>query len=162
MIMFNNQNLFAFLFFVYGTSLCLYPLLKTKVSPRFYVLYNFSLLLSQCIALISTGFSIILEEHSYVLIAHSLSTFTDVVIGGVALSITPLSFYFSVLVLAIGCSTNLYILSYFRSEADEMSFIFWLNAFVFSMLFLVLSSNFYALFLGWELIGLTSFFLINF
>jgi NADH:ubiquinone oxidoreductase subunit 5 (subunit L)/multisubunit Na+/H+ antiporter MnhA subunit len=35
-------------------------------------------------------------------------------------------------------------------------------SFVISMLFLVSSGNTIMLFLGWELIGLTSFFLINF
>jgi NADH-quinone oxidoreductase subunit L len=53
-------------------------------------------------------------------------------------------------------------LNYFKNEADEMSFVVWLNAFIASMLLLVLSTNFFTLFLGWELIGLTSFFLINF
>jgi hypothetical protein len=38
--------------------------------------------------------------------------------------LTPLSFGFSFLVLLIGCATNLYILNYFKNEADELSFAF--------------------------------------
>ena len=71
-------------------------------------------------------------------------------------------FLFSFLVLFIGFCTNMYALNYFRNEADEMGFVFWLNAFILSMVVLVLSANFFTLFFGWELIGFTSFFLINF
>lgn len=69
---------------------------------------------------------------------------------------------FSTLVILIGLTTNIYTLNYFKNEAQESIFLFWLNAFIISMLTLVLSNNFFTLFLGWELIGLTSFFLINF
>jgi NADH:ubiquinone oxidoreductase subunit 5 (subunit L)/multisubunit Na+/H+ antiporter MnhA subunit len=77
-------------------------------------------------------------------------------------SLNILSFSFSFLVVLIGFTTNIYILNYFRGEADEGKFIFWINSFICSMLILVYANNFYTLFLGWELIGLTSFFLINF
>lgn len=77
-------------------------------------------------------------------------------------SLNKLSFLFSFLVFLIGFLTNIYALNYFKNEADEMGFLFWLNAFIASMVILVTSNNFYTLFLGWELIGLTSFFLINF
>lgn len=77
-------------------------------------------------------------------------------------SLNYLSYCFVLLVSVIGFTTNIYILNYFRGEADESGFIFWINAFIVSMLLLVLSANFFTLFLGWELIGLTSFFLINF
>ena len=40
--------------------------------------------------------------------------------------------------------------------------VLFLNSFIISMVFLVSSGNFIILFLGWEMIGLTSFFLINF
>ena len=94
---------------------------------------------------------------------YNISTcFTNIVDFNVSFSVTPLSYLFSLLVISIGCATNIYILNYFKGEADESGFIFWINSFVLSMLILVLSNNFFTLFLGWELIGLTSFFLINF
>lgn len=77
-------------------------------------------------------------------------------------ALNPLTYSFVLLVCVIGLATNIYILNYFRGEADENTFVFWINAFIISMLFLVLAANFFTLFLGWELIGLTSFFLINF
>lgn len=80
----------------------------------------------------------------------------------ISFSWTPLSYLFSLLVLLISLATNTYILNYFRNEADEGGFIFWINSFVISMVILILAGNFFTLFLGWELIGLTSFFLINF
>lgn len=77
-------------------------------------------------------------------------------------SVDSLSLWFALLVSIIGTSTNIYTLNYFRGEADEGRFLFWLNSFVLSMLILVFAGNFFTIFLGWELIGLTSFFLINF
>ena len=92
----------------------------------------------------------------------SANILTNVINNRLSLSLNPLSFYFSFLVLIIGAATNLYILNYFKGEADESNFIFWINSFVLSMIILILAQNFFTLFLGWELIGLTSFFLINF
>lgn len=80
----------------------------------------------------------------------------------ISLELNALTYLFSLLVFAIGFFTNIYSLNYFKFEADDLGFIFWLNAFVASMGLLVLSGNLFTLFLGWELIGLTSFFLINF
>lgn len=77
-------------------------------------------------------------------------------------SLNYLSYFFFLLVSIIGCATNIYTLNYFRGESDEGKFLFWLNSFIFSMIIFVLGNNFFTLFLGWELIGLTSFFLINF
>ena len=66
------------------------------------------------------------------------------------------------LVSIIGFGTNIYILNYFKHEANEDSFTLLINWFILSMIVLVLANNLFTLFLGWELIGLTSFFLINF
>jgi len=73
-----------------------------------------------------------------------------------------LSFCFCLLVLIIGFSANLYIPNYFKYEANEDNFTILINWFILSMLTLVLANNTFTLFLGWESIGLTSFFLINF
>lgn len=81
---------------------------------------------------------------------------------GINLHVDGLGFFFILLVLIIGFCTNIYILNYFKFEANEDSFIILINAFIISMLVLVMANNFFTLFLGWELIGLASFFLINF
>lgn len=77
-------------------------------------------------------------------------------------SIDSLGLSFAFLVGLIAFTTNIYTLTYFRGEADESNFMFWLNSFVLSMIILVFAGNFFTIFLGWELIGITSFFLINF
>lgn len=72
-----------------------------------------------------------------------------------------LSFSYVLLVLVIGLGTNIYTLNYMKYEAHEDIFLLLINWFMFSMMFLVLANNLFTLFLGWESIGLSSFFLIN-
>ena len=76
--------------------------------------------------------------------------------------IDNLSFLFIFLVIIIGFCTNIYILNYFKYEEREEEFMLLINWFIFSMIVLVSGNNFFTLILGWELIGLTSFLLINF
>jgi len=76
--------------------------------------------------------------------------------------INTLTYSFLFLVNIIGFATNVYILNYFKYEERGEEFILLINWFIFSMIFLVISNNFFTLIIGWELIGLTSFLLINF
>jgi len=78
------------------------------------------------------------------------------------LNIDSISFSFMFLTLTIAVFVYIYAFSYFRYEPNVERFILLINCFVISMICLVTSGNFFVLFLGWELIGLTSFFLINF
>lgn len=80
----------------------------------------------------------------------------------IALRLDALSYLFTLLVVIIGLATNFYILNYFKYEAHEDVFALLINWFMFSMVILVLGNNIFTLFLGWESIGLSSFFLINF
>ena len=80
----------------------------------------------------------------------------------ILLKTSTLSYLFALLVSVIGLATNFYILNYFKFEERGEEFILLINWFEFSMIFLVLSNNFFSILLGWELIGLTSFLLINF
>ena len=73
---------------------------------------------------------------------------------------TSFSFFF--LTTTIGLFVYIYTFCYFRFEPLVERFLLFLCSFILSMLFLVSSGNIIMLFLGWELIGLTSFFLINF
>jgi len=72
------------------------------------------------------------------------------------------SFAFSYLTLTIGFFVYIYSFSYFRYEPLVDRLLILLNSFMISMIILVTAGNLIVLFLGWELIGLTSFFLINF
>ena len=69
---------------------------------------------------------------------------------------------FAFLTISIAVFVYIFAFSYFRYEPLVDRLILLLNTFVISMVFLVTSGNFVMLFLGWEMIGLTSFFLINF
>lgn len=79
-----------------------------------------------------------------------------------SLKLDGLSYLFVLLVLVIGLATNFYIANYLKYEAHEDIFALLINWFIFSMIILVLGNNLFTLFLGWESIGLSSFFLINF
>ncbi len=76
--------------------------------------------------------------------------------------IDNISLSFSFLTLTIAIFVYLYAFAYFRYEPLVDRLIIFLNLFIISMVFLVSSGNLVMLFLGWEMIGLTSFFLINF
>lgn len=76
--------------------------------------------------------------------------------------IDTISFSFMLLTTTIAFFVFIYAFSYFRYEPLVDRFLLFLLSFVVSMLFLVSSGNTIMLFLGWELIGLTSFCLINF
>jgi NADH:ubiquinone oxidoreductase subunit 5 (subunit L)/multisubunit Na+/H+ antiporter MnhA subunit len=78
------------------------------------------------------------------------------------LYIDYISLSFTVLTLTIALFVYIYCFSYFRAEPNVERLLLFINLFVISMVLLVSSGNFVVLYLGWELIGLTSFFLINF
>lgn len=80
----------------------------------------------------------------------------------ILLKINLLNYLFILLVSVIGLATNIYILNYFKYEERGEEFILLINWFILSMIFLVIGNNFFTLIVGWELIGLTSFLLINF
>lgn len=157
--MFDISQVVLYLYLVYFTSLITYFYWKSKLSSTVLVIFFSSILFGLIVCyfyiLLQFFFSIYLDFSSQNFIYHNINNF-------LSFSLNPLSFFFSFLVILIGFSTNIYILNYFKHEADESLFIFWLNSFILSMVILVLGSNFYTIFLGWELIGLTSFFLINF
>ena len=76
--------------------------------------------------------------------------------------IDNISFSFSLLTTSIALFVYIFTFSYFRYEPLVDRLLVLLNLFVISMVFLVSSGNLINLFLGWEMIGLTSFYLINF
>jgi len=76
--------------------------------------------------------------------------------------IDSISFSFIFLTTTIALFVFIYAFSYFRYEPLVDRFLLYILYFVISMILLVSSANIIMLFLGWELIGLTSFLLINF
>lgn len=78
------------------------------------------------------------------------------------LLIDSISYSFMLLTVTIATFVYIYIFSYFRYDANVERLTIFINLFVISMVLLVTSGNLFVMFLGWELIGLTSFLLINF
>lgn len=91
-----------------------------------------------------------------------LFTFGNNYTAALDFNIDLISYGFSFLTLTIGFFTVIYAYSYFRNEPHVARLIIYINMFIYSMSLFVFSNNIISLFLGWELIGLTSFLLINF
>lgn len=72
------------------------------------------------------------------------------------------SISFSFLTTTIAICVYTFAFSYFRYEPLVERLLLFLNSFILSMVLLVSSGNLIVMFLGWEMIGMTSFFLINF
>jgi len=76
--------------------------------------------------------------------------------------VDSVAYSFMLLTITIAMFVYVYVYSYFRYDANVERLILFINCFVISMVVLVVSGNLFVFFLGWELIGLTSFLLINF
>ena len=74
----------------------------------------------------------------------------------------PLSALMTLVVTGVGSLIHLYSIGYMHGDERYPRFFAYLNLFLASMLILVLGSNFAVLFVGWELVGLSSYLLISF
>ena len=66
------------------------------------------------------------------------------------------------LVTGLGLVIQIFSTSYMSGDPRFVKYFVYFIFFVFSMLLLVMSSNFLVMFFGWELVGLSSYFLISF
>ena len=66
------------------------------------------------------------------------------------------------LVTGLSFIIQLFSTSYMETDEKHNNYFVYFNFFVFSMLLLVMSSNFLVMFFGWELVGLSSYLLISF
>ncbi|CAN5912286.1 NADH-quinone oxidoreductase subunit L [soil metagenome] len=79
-----------------------------------------------------------------------------------ALLVDPLSAVMLLLVTWVGLLIHIYSLGYMHGDDNYTRFFAYLNLFVASMLVLVLGESMLTLFVGWELVGLSSYLLIGF
>ena len=79
-----------------------------------------------------------------------------------AFRVDALSSVFLLVITGIGFLIHLYSISYMSHDDGFAKFFSYLNLFVFSMLLLVLGSNYVIMFIGWEGVGLCSYLLIGF
>src|SRR3954454_5082289 len=74
----------------------------------------------------------------------------------------PLGMLMTMIVTHVATLIHVYSTGYMADEPAYWRFFMWLNLFVFSMLLLVMGSNFVVMFFGWEGVGLCSYGLIGF
>ena len=82
--------------------------------------------------------------------------------ANIGILIDPLSICFVLLVTGVGSLILIYAVGYMAHDAERRRFFGFLNLFIASMLLLVISDNYLALYAGWEGVGLASYLLIGF
>ena len=74
----------------------------------------------------------------------------------------PLAALMTLIVTGVGAVIHVYAIGYMHGDERFGRFFAYLNLFIASMLTLVLADNFGVMFVGWELVGLSSYLLIGF
>jgi NADH-quinone oxidoreductase subunit L len=94
------------------------------------------------------------------------NVFTWIPVGALharaGLQLDPLSILWCLFVTGVGSLITLYSIGYMRGDPSYSRFFFYMNAFVFSMIVLVLADNFLFSFFGWEGVGFCSYGLVGF
>jgi NADH-quinone oxidoreductase subunit L len=97
---------------------------------------------------------------------YTLSLFTWIPAGrfnvDVGFLLDPLSGAMILFVTGVGALIHCYSIGYMHGDSRYSRFFLYLNLFVFAMLMLVLGDNLLITFLGWEGVGVCSYFLISF
>jgi NADH-quinone oxidoreductase subunit L len=90
--------------------------------------------------------------------------YTWIGVGGlqvrVGILLDPLSMTMCMFVTGVSALIHLYSIGYMKGDPEYSKFFIYMNLFVFSMLVLVLSDNLLVTFVGWEGVGVCSYFLI--
>ena len=76
--------------------------------------------------------------------------------------VDPLSMTMCMFVTGVSALIHLYSVAYMKRDRDFTKFFVYLNLFVFSMVLLVLADNLVLTFVGWEGVGVCSYFLVAF
>jgi NADH-quinone oxidoreductase subunit L len=101
------------------------------------------------------------DSHGYV-----MTVFTWIPAGAfqvdVGFVVDSLTACLLIVVTTIGLLVHVYSIGYMSHDPGYWRFFAYLNLFMFSMLLLVLASNFLVVFVAWELVGLCSYLLIGF
>jgi NADH-quinone oxidoreductase subunit L len=80
----------------------------------------------------------------------------------VGILVDPLSLTMCMFITGVSALIHLYSIGYMKGDPDYPKFFIYLNLFVFSMLVLVLSDNLLLTFVGWEGVGVCSYWLVSF
>jgi len=159
---FEYPKLLPYTLFIYFLNLIFFGFTKRYLISKSFIILSCLTLFTILVIYYNIFNNLVIEHLNFYFTATNFTQNIGLIDFNISFQLNTLTYLFSLLVFLIGFCTNMYALNYFKNEADEMGFLFWLNSFILSMVILILASNFFTLFLGWELIGLTSFFLINF
>jgi len=92
--------------------------------------------------------------------------FTWFGVGGlnlpVGILVDPLSITMCMFITGVSALIHLYSVGYMKGDPDYPKFFIYLNLFVFSMLLLVLANNLLLTFVGWEGVGVCSYWLVSY
>jgi NADH-quinone oxidoreductase subunit L len=92
--------------------------------------------------------------------------FTWFHVGGltvpIGIQVDPLSITMCMFITGVSALIHLYSIGYMKGDPDYSKFFIYLNLFVFSMLVLVLADNLLLTFVGWEGVGVCSYWLVSF
>jgi NADH-quinone oxidoreductase subunit L len=80
----------------------------------------------------------------------------------VGILVDPLSITMCMFITGVSALIHLYSVGYMKGDRDYSKFFIYLNLFVFSMLVLVLANNLLLTFVGWEGVGVCSYWLVSF
>jgi NADH-quinone oxidoreductase subunit L len=80
----------------------------------------------------------------------------------VGIQVDPLSVTMCMFITGVSALIHLYSIGYMKGDRDYAKFFLYLNLFVFSMLVLVLANNLLLTFVGWEGVGVCSYWLVSF
>ncbi len=98
--------------------------------------------------------------------SRELNLFTWVSVGGfrvnIGLLLDPLSICFVLLITGVGSLIHIFAVGYMSHDPERRRFFGYMNLFLAAMLLLVLGSNYFVLYAGWEGVGLASYLLIGF
>ncbi len=79
-----------------------------------------------------------------------------------SLQVDALSIWMTLIVTGVGTLIHIFSIGYMSHDKGFYKFFTYLNLFIFSMLLLILGSNYFVLFFGWEGVGICSYLLIGF
>src|SRR5882672_10357826 len=102
------------------------------------------------------------EEHRQLVSSLYGYVNTDGVVANLSVLVDPLSVLMILVVSGVSMLIHFYATAYMWSDKGYARFFVYLNFFVFSMLLLVLASNFLLLIVGWAFVGAASYLLISF
>ena len=129
---------------------------------------NLTILISNISILIAFLLSLFLLYLFYSSDSTSLSanflTFADTKLFSLhfGIYIDSLALIMSSVVTSVSLLVHYYSISYMKHDISFNRFFIYTNFFTFSMLLIVFANNFLQLFIGWELVGLSSYLLIGF